>query len=86
MLHHVPMTAHTESVDPLTSPRTLLAHAEALGNDAIEWRRAEKHDLAGRCREEQRALMKRAEVLALVQISECLDAIANELQRVSLSR
>lgn len=87
MHHHVPMTTtQVESTDPLTTARTLMARAEALGNDAVEWRRSERHDLAGRCREEQRALMKRAEVDALIGIGDALTSIADDMARIGLSR
>lgn len=81
------MTTHTvEATDPLTTARTLLDKADALGNEARDWRRAERHDLAGRCREEQRAAMKRAEVLALVGIGDALASVADTLSAMELRR
>lgn len=74
------------TADPAMAALTLLAHADGLGHDAMEWRRAERHDMAGRCREQERALMKRAEILAHVATAFATEKVAEELARINLSR
>lgn len=81
------MTTHTvDYTDPLMSSRTLVARAAGYGNDALEFRRAGNHQQAGVLRELERAALKRAEVLALIDAAEGLDRVAQAIERLGLAR
>ena len=62
----------------------LLAAADLHATHTMGYRALDDHQMAGRFAEQQRACMKRAELLVAIAQAEALDHIAQRLDRIAL--